>query len=246
VRELHREAGTIAPAGAGAGRLVARRDLDQGVRDAMLALLSAHFDGVTRETFDEDLSGKDHVILLEDEGGVLHGFSTLHVYESGAAGWPVTVIYSGDTIVRREAWASPLLARTWIHAVAQLTWGRGTDVYWLLLTSGFRTYRFLPVFYRHFHPRFDEPTPDGERQLIDAIAAERFGSAYDRSRGLVRFPRPQVLKPGLLEIPSGRARDPHIAFFLQANPGYVEGDELVCLTRVDEDNLTPAGRRMLR
>ena len=40
--------------------------------------------------------------------------------------------------------------------------------------------------------------------------------------------------------------DPHIAFFLDRNPGFVRGDELVCLTRIDDRNLTPAGRRMAR
>jgi hypothetical protein len=157
------------------------------------------------------------------------------------------VIYSGDTIVQRELWVSPVLARTWIRSAAELTWTpNGGDVYWLLLTSGFRTYRFLPVFYRRFHPRFDEPTLAAERALIEALARERFGSSYDPSRGIVRFARPQVLKPELLDVPPGRSRDPHIAFFLEANPGFVGGDELVCLTRVCEDNLTPAGRRMLR
>jgi len=213
----------------------------------MFALLSAHFDGVARETFEADLDAKDHVILLEGEEGALQGFSTLHVYESGAGGTPVTVIYSGDTIVRRELWASPVLARTWIGAAARLAWGPGArDAYWLLLTSGFRTYRFLPVFYRRFYPRFDEPTPAPARRLLDALAAERFGASYDPARGIVRFERPQVLKPDLLDVPPGRARDPHVAFFLEANPGFVRGEELVCLTRVDEDNLTPAGRRMLR
>ncbi len=36
-----------------------------------------------------------------------------------------------------------------------------------------------------------------------------------------------------------------MAFFARANPGHEGGDELVCLTSLDDDNLTPAGRRML-
>ena len=28
--------------------------------------------------------------------------------------------------------------------------------------------------------------------------------------------------------------DPHVAFFLERNPGFVQGDELVCLTKIDE------------
>jgi hypothetical protein len=38
--------------------------------------------------------------------------------------------------------------------------------------------------------------------------------------------------------------DPHVAFFLNRNPGWRRGDELVCLTEIAFENLTPAGRRM--
>ena len=39
--------------------------------------------------------------------------------------------------------------------------------------------------------------------------------------------------------------DPHVAFFLKRNPGHGDGDELVCLTELSDDNLTRAGRRMV-
>ena len=50
----------------------------------------------------------------------------------------------------------------------------------------------------------------------------------------------------LVEVREGPQRDPHVQYFLERNPGFVAGDELVCLTRVHEDNLTPAGRRVVR
>jgi hypothetical protein len=115
--------------------------------------------------------------------------------------------------------------------------------YWLLLTSGFRTYRFLPVFWREFFPSRDRPTPGAMQELIDQLARERFGDAYDPARGIVRFPRPQRLRPALAALPAGRVADPHVAFFLTRNPGH--GDELVCVTELTEANLTAAGRRMV-
>jgi hypothetical protein len=63
---------------------------------------------------------------------------------------------------------------------------------------------------------------------------------------VVRLAKPQVLRPGLVEVPPGRAADPDVRFFLERNPGYVRGDELVSLTSLEPENLTPAGRRMLR
>jgi hypothetical protein len=48
----------------------------------------------------------------------------------------------------------------------------------------------------------------------------------------------------LCGIPQERLKDSHIRFFQTKNSGYEQGDELVCLTEIKEENLTPAGRRM--
>jgi hypothetical protein len=159
---------------------------------------------------------------------------------------PVSVVYSGDTIVAREAWCSMALAQTWISSVNQLRtqYPRGR-YYWLLLTSGFRTYRFLPVFWRAFYPRFDAHTPDAVQRLLDQLAFERFGSQYDPLAGIVRFTHPQRLRNGLADVPEGRKANPHVAHFLTRNPGHSLGDELVCLTELQRNNLTAAGKRMI-
>ena len=239
------------------GRVVARQTLDIGTREAMFSLLAAHFVGVDRTAFERELADKSCAILLEDDAGDLRGFSTMVVYESRAAATSVSVVYSGDTIVDRAWWGTPALARTWVRAVQQLAPdSESREVYWLLLTSGFRTYRFLPVFFREFYPRFDAVMPPRDAELRDGLARERFGRQYDAASGVVRFVQPQILAPDLVTLPRQRMTrkntehepvpDPHIAFFLECNPGFVRGDELVCLTRIDEQNLTPAGRRMSR
>lgn len=226
-------------------RVVARSALNGVARAAMFALLARHFDGVTPEGFARDLAEKNRVILLE-RAGELVGFSTLLVYETTFAGEPVSVVYSGDTIVARDAWGTSALPRAWINAVNQLraAFPRGR-YYWLLLTSGFRTYRFLPVFWREFWPRADAPFPPELQELRDQLARERFNGAFDPAAGIVRFVRPQRLRAGLAAVPTGRDADPHVAFFLAQNPGHVAGDELVCLTELSAANLTPAGRRMV-
>jgi hypothetical protein len=83
----------------------------------MVRLLDAHFEGVTRDVFERDLAGKDWALLIEEDGR-LRGFSTLHLYETQHAGEAFTVVYSGDTIVERDAWGSSALARCWIGSVA--------------------------------------------------------------------------------------------------------------------------------
>ncbi|NBR84489.1 MAG: hypothetical protein EB141_10090 [Verrucomicrobia bacterium] len=225
--------------------LAAQSALTAGQRDAMFQLLTAHFDGVARGQFEQDLAEKNWVLLLA-RGERLVGFTTLLAYETEFAGEPLAVIYSGDTIVAAEAWGSTLLPRAWIAAVNQVRASlTPTRCVWLLLTSGFRTYRFLPVFWREFWPRWDVSTPPEQVQLLEHLACERFGPQFNPTTGLVRFDRPQRLCDVLNHIPAGRATDPHIAFFLGRNPGHVRGDELVCLTEIALENLTPAGWRMV-
>lgn len=221
-------------------------DLSAGDREAMLALLDRHFEGVTAAQFARDLDEKDWVLRLFDAGALV-GFTTLQVYRSRPTDRRVNVVYSGDTIVAPDAWGSPALARGW----GALVWGLRRACpddpwYWLLLSSGFRTYRFLPVFCREFWPRHDEPTPPDARQLLVALARERFGASFDAAAGIVRFATPQRLRGALALVPEGKAHDPHVAFFVERNPGYAAGDELVCLAELHDANLTAAGRRMVR
>src|SRR5262249_21158286 len=157
-----------------------------------------------------------------EEAGRLRGFSTLLVYPARHAGEDLAVVYSGDTIVERAAWGSPALARSWIGAVCALrALYPGRRLFWLLLTSGFRTYRFLSVFWRDFHPRFDAEAPPLVRARLGALARERFGARYGAAEGVVRFAAPQTLRAGLAEVPVARRSDPHVAFFLSANPGWM-------------------------
>ncbi len=230
-----------------AGRLVSRAELAPGKIRQLFELLAQNFTGVDFQTFQADLQEKNWVVLLEDAAGGLHGFSTLLICATRTNGRPLTVVHSGDTIVEPSAWGSSALPRAWIQSVYQLRrdYPEG-DLYWLLLTSGFRTYRFMSVFWRRFYPRYDESTPAAEQTLIDALSLERFGAKYHREIGVVRFSKPQVLRAELLIVPEGRYSDQHVRFFMERNPGYIAGDELVCLASLDQENLTPAGRRMVR
>jgi hypothetical protein len=229
------------------GRLLPRTALTSRDEEAMLALLGGTFEGVSREHFREDLDAKNWVILLRDERGALHGFSTLHWETVAWQGRSLSVVYSGDTVVDPAATDAAALSRSWIGAVNRLRRARPQDpVWWLLICSGFRTYRFLPLYWRRFHPRYDEATPPGAQALMQALARQRFGPRYDTGSGVVHLAHPQVLRPAFTGIPASRAADPHVAFFTERNPGHARGDELVCLCELSADNLTPAGERMWR
>jgi hypothetical protein len=219
-----------------------RAELSPGQRAAMLTLMQEHFAGVTPGTFAADLDEKDWVILLENECRRVLGFTTLLCYASAWAAGPVRVITSGDTIVAPEARHGTALARVWLEAVQRWLPAAPTPLYWLLLTSGHRTYRFLPVFWREFWPRHDAPERPA---LLRVLARERYGPRFEESSGLVRLEHPQVLRDPCQGSRRCRPADPHVAFFRRSNPDHALGDELACLCPLTGANQTAAGRRLV-
>jgi hypothetical protein len=117
--------------------------------------------------------------------------------------------------------------------------------YWLLICKGYRTYRFLPTFFHQFDP--GPGTNVGPLAVLrNAIAAERFGPAYDRDTGIVRFNgNADFLRPDHAGIGIAHSRDPFVRFFLERNPGFRVGDELACLAPLTEENLNSLAKRLV-
>lgn len=226
--------------------LVPVEKLQSGDRTAMYTLLQNHFQGITWNAFEIDLEHKNWVILLKDEtSNTLKGFSTLNFCKKTVNSEEINVVYSGDTIVDPSAWSSPALPQSWVSAIKFLRHKYAVKkLYWLLICSGFRTYRFMPTFWHNFYPRYNLPTPLEIKNIMGSLAKQYYGDFYQENLGIVRFPYPQTLRKGLIEIPSGREKNPHVQFFANTNSGHRNGDELVCITEFEYDNLTRAGKRM--
>lgn len=211
----------------------------------MYALYRRYYDASSWRLFAGDLAAKDHALVLRDETGVVRGFSTLAVYERTFNGQPVRVIFSGDTIVDERHWGQQALAFAWLRLAGQIKAAQPhLPLYWLLISKGHRTYRYLPTFSRAFYPSPDPATEADLAALRDFLARDRFGPAYAEAAGVVRFPESRGhLRAEYAEVPEPHRRLPEVAFFLARNPGYARGDELVCVCELREDTLRPIARR---
>lgn len=218
--------------------------LDSLVRGQMFGVFARHYRDVSQGNFEADLDAKDSVILLY-AGTVLVGFTTLAfgTFTQGSASHEV--VFSGDTIVDRAFWGEQTLARAWLGEIGRFAARhRGQAVYWFLIVKGHRTYRYLPTFAREYVPA----AQGGERAdlvaLRNAIAADRFGEAFDPATGVIRFAEPRGrLDPALAEPLPRERGNPHVRFFLDANPGFRNGDELACLCALAPGNMRPRARR---
>lgn len=233
------------------GSVVARTRLTPSDRDRMYDLLATYFSGTLRELFEADLCEKEAVVLLRDrKSGEIHGFSTFMRIETSIDGQDIVAFFSGDTIVARPYWGETVLSRLWsrtIFAEADRIQARrpATRVYWFLICSGYKTFRFLPVFFREYYPHPERPTPPGIKDILDSLGKSKFGDQYSAVSGVVRFHRATPLRRGIADVTEQRLRDPSVASFAEMNPGHSEGDELACITEVSWSNLTRAGERMV-
>lgn len=228
------------------GAIVTVADLSASDKDAMYELMKRYYK-TTRAVFDADLADKEHVILLQDsKSGVIKGFSTMKCLDFKN----FTVLFSGDTIIHEQYRHTTVLPQYW----AKLAFGTADaikdeypkrKVYWFLITSGYKTYRYLPVFFRTFYPRHDCPTPSDIQDVMHKLATTRYGAQYNPTTGIIHMENATPLRDGVANISDHRLKNKHIAFFNRFNPGHINGDELVCLTEINRDNLTRAGKRIV-
>jgi len=226
------------------GSVVPVPELDPATIGAMFGLMDRYF-LVDEAVFRSDLAGKDHVILLRDPDGAVQGFTSLRIITTVFHSRPVKALYSGDTIIDRAHWGTLELPRVWIpFMLRQVEDAGGVPFYWFLISSGYKTYRFLPVFFREFYPRHDVPMPDGIRGLREHLGRLLFGDRFDPATGTIELEHPTPLREGVVEDHQ-RRKDPHVTFFLATNPRHAEGGELACLTPLRRDNFRPATLRLL-
>lgn len=228
-----------------ASRLTVPSALAGALRDQLYGLFRSCFDNTSRDRFERDLDAKDWVVLVLDGTRVV-GFTTAALEQVEHDGSSVRCLFSGDTLVDPGCWRLPALPSAFGHLMLELVDRSEVPLYWLLVSKGFRTYRQLTANFLCFVPDCRRAPDPRLCSLLEAVARRRFGDRFDAATGIVRAgDETEFLRPALQEVAVGRRRDPHVRFFLERNPGWRRGDELVCLARCARSNLTRVAERQL-
>jgi hypothetical protein len=202
-------------------------------RDAMHELMTIHYEAVSRERFDKDLSAKDQVLLLHDAESILRGFTTIAWNPTGRLD-EGDILFSGDTIIDQRCWGTQELVRAFCRRAGEWKATSGRPLFWFLISKGQRTYMYLPLFARRFFPHPDAIETEWAT-LAGKVAAKMFGNCWKPSEGVIRFSASQ----GHLreELVVERVKSPWARYFLERNPGHSQGEELACLTEMTDSNL---------
>ena len=229
-------------------RIVATSEISSAEAYDMFAIFARHYDCVTEERFVSDLAEKDCVLTLRDDSGRICGFSTQKLLQVSVSGVRVRAVFSGDTIVDRAHWGEQELGRCWCRYVSAIH-DEEPDVplYWFLISKGYRTYLYLPLFFERFYPNCEATTPEFEQRVLNALATAKFPLNYRPEAGVIVFPQSQgQLQPHLAEIPERRLGHPHVRFSLERNPRFASGCELACLAEISPSNMKLFAARIMQ
>ena len=219
--------------------LVSRASLSAEEVSRMYALMETCYDRVCPARFIKDLAGKDWVLLLTDSTGRIQGFSTLALNPRGLGESGRDVLYSGDTVIHPEYWGGQSLVRGFFHAAGSILSNCENPLYWYLLSKGHRTYMYLPLLFKRYYPALESSREFSMGSSLADLFSERlFPGCWLPDRGVIHFPESQgQVNTGLAEDTRSRAGHPQVDFFMERNPGFAEGDELVCVTELSVENL---------
>tara|TARA_Y100000310_G_scaffold78020_1_gene74599 strand:+ start:10231 stop:10953 length:723 start_codon:yes stop_codon:yes gene_type:complete len=227
------------------GKIISRKSLNQENVKEMYSLLTEYFEGQTIYHFRKDLDEKDSVLLLRDVNDKIQGFTTMLFMELEVDSKKVNGIFSGDTIVSKDCRGQGELAKVWSRYVLDIAEELESPLYWFLISSGPKTYRFFPNLFRSFYPNYKNRTPEFEQKIIDSYAQTKFGSDYNRNTGLISFSNSsERLKQKCAVMSDEELRDPHLKFFSEKNPRYADGLELACLAEISKANYNKRALQM--
>jgi hypothetical protein len=234
-------------------RAVARLTPEERIR--MYRILEKYYAHVTEQDFLRDLSGKSEVILLKDnEKGEIQGFSTLLFFTVPVRGGTTRGVFSGDTIVEEEFWGQTALQSAFVRRLLQerfkTPW---KPLYWFLISKGYKTYLLMANNFTHYYPSA-EGYPGGFRTesrlrlVAHTFARKLFGADFHPEEGLIRFQGvpPRLKAERACVTPQDLERTAKIRFFSIRNPGWANGDELVCVGQLNGAMVLKFALKLLR
>ncbi|WP_425538374.1 hypothetical protein [Microaceticoccus formicicus] len=225
-------------------KVVIPKELKQFQIDEMYFLMEESYENLNFNKFVDDLLKKDSVILLIEDGKI-YGFSTYKLLKFNYNGEDVYGIFSGDTIVHSSQAMSLGLQRTFSRVVKEYMDELGS-LYWFLVCKGHKTYRYMSLYLNEYYPNYKVETPDRERDLMKLYAGYLYGIDYDEELGIIKNTgKNDYVRTGVSDADHKALRKKEVQFFVKANPGYINGDELVCIAEFKPDNMKAAFYKMV-
>jgi hypothetical protein len=177
----------------------------------------------------------------------LLGMAAIDVHPTEFRGRKLVVISTAHVLIR-EVWRGRNLlqklgARTFLATRLRYPL---QPIYWFFDTFSYKSYLLLPRNFREFWPRHEQPTPEPHAALMDQLATQTYGPAWQPARGIVVRSGQKRMRSTVAPLVLGAGADPALEFFARANPGHPDGDMLICLCPLTLSNWVSLARKALQ
>lgn len=205
--------------------------------DALYAVHNEIFDGVEREAFAKYVveSKAEHtwIQVHKSEAGKIVGYFAFHIFERQLGGVP-TAVFRAEAGTLREYRGGNVNARFGLSlALRYMLKNPGRKVYYLGSLVHPSSYAVFVKYCGEVWPRREVQTPPELQSFMEELAAEFGLEKVDAARPLVR-------KVGWKTRETEAEREywqhcdkPAARYFIEANPGYVDGNGLVTVVPVE-------------
>lgn len=217
-------------------RFKKREDITLDECLGMYELFKVYYQNTPFSQFLEDFSKKTgaHIAKRKTDGKVV-GFSTAVATNiMGPKGKEVRVLFSGDTVMSKEYWGTTAFPQSFFRwLLAERLAHPTTEMYWFLISMGYRTYLILANNFYKYYPNIDGDDPH-LREVAFAASEHLFPGTLNRETGLLDFGDDAcALSDFVTPITDKERAVPKIAFFESRNPGWAQGDEMACVGSLD-------------
>jgi len=214
---------------------VAVNELSESDHQYMYVVFERYYENHPYQQFKNDLSEKNHVILLKDKDTKrIQGFSTLLKQNVITPIGSITGIYSGDTVINKGYWGSTALGKEFLKYLWKEKMKSPLQpLYWFLISKGFRTYLMMANNFTNHWPRHEEETPRDIKAIMNKFYSQKFPDGYLPEKDLI-VPKGQTcrLKDDVSDIDDHLRKNKRIHFFETKNPHWKQGVELTCIAEM--------------
>lgn len=203
-----------------------------------LWMFSRRFFETSRTCWREDVASMSDIAIVRSmPDGEVVGTAAIDMFLSVHRERTLQVIYTGSVILENAYRGRNILQKIGARCYFQRRREHPTTpIYWLFNSFGYKSYLVLARNMVEYWPNPDQATPEWDETLMDALSERLWGESWDRQRGIVVRNPEKRLKTKVNAIDPVSTTDPAIDFYLAKNPGYLEGDMLVCMAPLHAKN----------
>lgn len=185
----------------------------------------------------EALKERQRIAIYKSKGEIV-GISAIDILPEEHNGKKACAIYTGNTWIRQD-WRNANLIQllafiSMLEAKARYPRHR---LYWFFGSNNYMSYRLLYRNFEQFWPSPDHETPAWELNYMQHLGKVFFGPDMDEETLIWRQKSSRSFKDEDTQLSNKLKQDPFIQYYLQRNPGYTQGDRLMCMAPLDKNSI---------